>query len=289
MKSFDFCVVGNIFFDTIQILDTYKSGISNLGHGAKIDLGGTINTVRCLLELCDKQTVFLSSVVGDDDIGVMALKVLSDMKKENSSFDYNVKKVSGLTTSAIVLCETETQTRSSVVNWGVCREHDSFYLPPAKWYHFMYLDTLDGVTKNHFTKLPTDSIISMDMCLSSHSKKQKDNILKLLEHVDYGIVSEDSALSITDEKVEIYSAMSLENKLRKAAIVHSPKGSCISTGESQHMVHSNVIKNTKINVLGAGDAFAASFIYNTLDSDNDIKHNTKAAHEYATDFILRDK
>lgn len=289
MKSFDFCIVGNLFVDTIQTLGVYETGVSNEGAGLQVDIGGAINTARSLLDLPGEQTVFLSSVVGNDEYGKLAINLLEQIKKDNSLFDYHVDKVPGLTTNALIISETNLQRRSSIVNWGVCREYEDFYIPEAKWYHFMYLDTLHGIKRKHFTDLPSDSIISADMCLASHTPSQRNNIMRLLEDVNYVVLSDDSAMSLADEKMEIYSSIVLDDKVKNAAVVHSPKGSCISEDGEQTMVYNKIIDNVDINVLGAGDAYAAKFMHVKSNGKHTTKESVVSAHKYATEFIMRDK
>ena len=49
------------------------------------------------------------------------------------------------------------------------------------------------------------------------------------------------------------------------------------------------IDNVEMDVLGAGDAFAANFIHNTLKNANNIKENVKWAHGFATKYIQGDR
>jgi sugar/nucleoside kinase (ribokinase family) len=99
------------------------------------------------------------------------------------------------------------------------------------------------------------------------------------------ILSEDSANSITGETIEIYSAMALGEKVKKAAVVHTPKGSFVSSEGQEHMTPSEYIDDMKLDVLGAGDAFAARFIYDTAKNPASVKENTASAHKFATNFV----
>ena len=111
----------------------------------------------------------------------------------------------------------------------------------------------------------------------------------MMKHVDYVILSEDSANSITGETLEVYSAMELGERVKKAAIVHSPKGSFVSSEDHDFICSSEYINDTKLDVLGAGDAFAASFIHNTLKNPNNLQDNVKMAHNFATNYIQGDR
>lgn len=288
-KSFDFCIVGNIFLDTVQVTNSFQVGTSNLGTSKRTALGGVMNTARSLCKINNHCKVFVSTVVGNDDQGRYILDKLQDFKNENSNFDYHATRVDAATKSALIICEADKQIRSSIVNWGACKTSSDFYLPESRWYHFMYLDTLLAVNKNMFTQISEESIISADFCLATHTAKERNRIMDLIKNMNFVITSEDSATSITGEQYEIYSAMTLGEAVGSAAIVHSPRGSFVSAQGNDFMVNSDYINDVKLDVLGAGDAFAAGFMHDTQKNPNNIKENVQYAHTYATNFIQGDK
>jgi sugar/nucleoside kinase (ribokinase family) len=287
MKSFDACIVGNIFLDTVQTTNSFQAGVSNLGLSSRISLGGVMNTARNLCEMDKNYKVFVSTVIGNDNHGTTILNHLEAYKKENENFDYHASLDGSSTTNAFVICETEKQIRSGIVNWGACKESSNFTIPEARWYHFMYLDSLHGIDKKIFTNISNPSIISADFCLASHTDAEKRRIMGMLKHIDFVIASDDSCSSITKEKYEIYSAMTLGQTVKLGAIVHTPKGSFVSSQGNEFMVASEYIKDTNLDVLGAGDAFAAAFIYHTSTSDElqATKETVQHAHTYATNYI----
>ena len=289
MKNFDFCVVGNLFVDRVQIVNKFISGASNASVSARDSLGGTYNTAKNLCELDNTTEIFLSTVIGNDKQGLYALEVLNQFKHDRKGFDYHAHYDGDKTTAALIICETEKKIRSSIVDWGACKTSDKFSLPESKWYHFMYLDTIHGIKEEIFKKVPKGSIISADFCLSSHTVEEKRRIMKMMKYVDYAILSEDSANSITDQTLEVYSAMELGERVKKAAIVHSPKGSFVSSQGHDFICSSEYINDTKLDVLGAGDAFAASFMYSTSKNPDSLQDNVKSAHAYATSYIQGDR
>jgi sugar/nucleoside kinase (ribokinase family) len=289
MKNFDFCIAGNIFVDNVQITNSFSVGASNLGISTRDGLGGTFNTAKNLCEIDSTSNVFLSTTIGHDAQGLYTLENLNQFKRENKGFDYHAHYDGDKTTTALIICETEKNIRSSIVNWGACKHSDKFLFPKSKWYHFMYLDTAHGITEEIFKKVPKGSIISADFCLSSHSDEEKRRIMKMMKYVDYAILSEDSANSIADQTIEIYSAMEIGERVKKAAIVHTPKGSFVSSEGQEFMCSSEYIDDVKMDVLGAGDAFAASFIYNTSKNRDNLKDNVEWAHKFATGYIQGDR
>ena len=285
MKNFDFCIAGNLFVDKVQVVDKFNTGASNVSISTRDSLGGTYNTAKNLCDIDKTSKVFLSTVIGHDKQGLYALETLKQSKRDYEGFDYHAHYDGDKTTTALIICETEEKRRSSIVDWGACKNSDKFLFPKSKWYHFMYLDTIHGITEEIFKKVPKGSIISADFCLSSHTDEEKRRIMKMMKYVDYVILSEDSANSITNQTLEVYSAMELGERVKKAAIVHSPKGSFVSSEGHDFICSSEYINNAKLDVLGAGDALAASFIYNTSKNTDNLQENVKWAHRFATSYI----
>ena len=69
-------------------------------------------------------------------------------------------------------------------------------------------------------------------------------------------------------------------------ILHSATGSICSNGNDEFFwkLHEDeILKN--INVLGAGDIFAACCLYKLLEEDNDIHHWIEFAHRKTTEIL----
>ena len=69
---------------------------------------------------------------------------------------------------------------------------------------------------------------------------------------------------------------------RGHVILHYPSGSLCTDGEDQYAFTTKVKDN--INVLGAGDAFAACFISNMLNTD-DIITSLETAHQQTLEVL----
>ena len=93
------------------------------------------------------------------------------------------------------------------------------------------------------------------------------NIKNELRYIDYLFISEeDLFMDIKD----------LAQLVRKNVILHYPSGSaCV--GKNMSKTHTTTFKEN-MNVLGAGDSFAACFISNMLTHDN-LDISIQKAHE----------
>ena len=136
----------------------------------------------------------------------------------------------------------------------------------SKWHHILYLNHL----KNPKFIAKLNGTISVDVC-----RGKMDN-LEYLKYVDYLFISdEDLFMDITE----------LATKVKGWVILHSPTGSQCYDGKKSFKTNTELIAN--LNVLGAGDMFAASFISNML-STNSIKNAVSNAHQQ-TSTLLKNK
>jgi len=136
----------------------------------------------------------------------------------------------------------------------------------SKWHHILYLNQLEN--PKFISKLK--GTISVDVCRGKMAN------LEYLKYVDYLFISdEDLFMDITE----------LSTKVRGWVILHTPSGSHCYDGKKSFRTSTEIIK--KLNVLGAGDIFAASFISNML-SETSIKNAISNAHKQ-TSLLLKNK
>ena len=134
----------------------------------------------------------------------------------------------------------------------------------AEWHHVMYLNQL----KNKDFIRDLDGIISADLTAG------KMEVLDDLVYIDYLFLSEE----------DLFMDLNKLAKLVKGCVIlHYPSGSICADGKTQIECKTEVKKN--INVLGAGDTFAACFISNML-KDNDIESSLKYAHDKTLKVLL---
>jgi sugar/nucleoside kinase (ribokinase family) len=124
------------------------------------------------------------------------------------------------------------------------------------------LPNLDFISK-------LDGIISADICAGGKINYE------ILKYIDY--------LFIADEDLEI-SLKELVNLTKGCVICHSSNGSIVAGKD--YWKNFEITKIDNLNVLGAGDYFAISFIINMLESAN-LELSIKKAHTDATNYLLR--
>ena len=136
----------------------------------------------------------------------------------------------------------------------------------SRWHHVMYLNQLNDVS---FISDIDTGIISAD--LSSGSM----NIEKWLPYLDY--------LFIADE--DLYMDVDELGKLVKGRVVlHYPGGSYVTDGSESFESKTEIIEG--LDVLGAGDMFAASFILRSITTNDDMNSVVDYSHKMTTKLLL---
>ncbi|NBP01755.1 MAG: hypothetical protein EBU90_16785 [Proteobacteria bacterium] len=147
---------------------------------------------------------------------------------------------------AVVVVSPESNTRVGRANFNLKTTKPSPI--QANWHHIAYLNQLQDVS---LLGDITSGIVSADL-----TKESPEKILKELRFVDFLFLSkEDLFMDLVE----------LGKHTKGWVIAHDPLGSVCSNGTEviQYDIPSELMLH-KINVLGAGDMFAACFISNTL-------------------------
>ena len=136
----------------------------------------------------------------------------------------------------------------------------------SRIHHLIYLNEM---SKTDF--IPAlDGIITADVCPGKPLRKD------LLQYVDY--------LFISDEDCDDFAE--LVEVTKGWVILHSATGSICSNGDDEFfwkLHEDDILKN--VNVLGAGDIFAACCLYKLLGEDNDIHNWIEYAHRQTTEIL----
>ena len=127
----------------------------------------------------------------------------------------------------------------------------------AHWHHILYLNKLKD----------TNFIKNLNGKISADLTAGKMDIMNEIKYIDYLFISEEDLFMDIKE---------LAKMTRGYVILHYPSGSMCTNGEDQYAFTTEVKNN--INVLGAGDAFAACFISNMINTDN-IEKSLESAHQ----------
>ena len=141
-------------------------------------------------------------------------------------------------------------------------------LSNARWHHIMYLNQLEDVS--FISEIDEDAIVSADLTSGVM------NNLDLLKHLDYLFISDEDLFMDIDELAQLVKGW---------VILHYPAGSHCTNGKKKFTTSTETLKN--VNVLGAGDMFAASFIVRYLTEKEEMKKCIKFAHDNTTKLLLR--
>jgi hypothetical protein len=138
----------------------------------------------------------------------------------------------------------------------------------SKWNHVMYVNNLPNTS---FIRNIKTGIISYDISIGNPIE------LELLKFVDY--------LFISDEDLFI-DFKSLCELTKGWVVLHHKTGSVASNKKEKIIINTKEIEN--VNVLGSGDIFISSFMFNML-KNNKIKKSLHLAHEYIYNILLKRK
>lgn len=169
---------------------------------------------------------------------------------------------------AIVVVSPESNTRVGRANFNL---KTTKLLPiHADWHHIAYLNQLQDTS---LLKKLVNGIISADL-----TKEYPEKVLNELKFVDYLFLSKEDLFMDLNE---------LAKYTRGWVIMHNPMGSICSNGVEtiQYDIPKKLILNN-INVLGAGDMFAACFINNILIGMS-LKNALAKSHEQTTTLLLK--
>ena len=169
---------------------------------------------------------------------------------------------------ALILVDKEKAERASIANLN--QKNRDPIIRDSTWSHILYVNELNDLS---FIKEVRDKskIVSIDIC-----KGKIFNQLSILKHVDYFFISdEDLFMDIKD----------LASKVRGWVILHHKAGSLCVSKDKSFTIKTPVLDN--INVLGAGDMFAAATINCILNGvdKSDLQNNIKEAHRVTSNIL----
>jgi len=173
---------------------------------------------------------------------------------------------------AIIYINEEQAERVSCANLNIKHNINSITHPKSSVSHVAYVNELPDL--NFLSEINSD-FITMDVCAG---RKIQD--LEILKFADI--------LFLSDED-NYYNLQEIIKKVKVGIILHSESGSVFI-----HKTSENKIKNKKteitpiknVNILGAGDMLAASFINNFIKLKNASK-SISLAHKHIADIIRK--
>ena len=287
MFKHDLSIVGNIIVDNIHCVSNFRLGASNASVVNHRAVGSIVNVLTMCQKIDPNLNININSAIGNDNNGELVKTFLkASQNSVLTKADINLEIFKEATSTAIIIADLEQNKRTSIVKWGACTQMNSFASTPSDWTHIMYGDKLKNLNAHHLKKMKKDGIISIDFCLNKHSESEKKRIYKILEFVDYAILSDEEASSLTGYNNMFDITKEIGKMVTKSAIVHSPARIYESDGTAIKNYTTSYIEDIPLNVLAAGDTFAACFITKMLRG-NDVATSIKFAHDYTTKYILK--
>jgi sugar/nucleoside kinase (ribokinase family) len=287
MMNHDVALYGNLIVDTVQQVSNYKEGVANYGLGSYRALGAIGNVLRALIELDSNMAFKIIGQIGDDSEGIFIQKYFNKLLNiEGIRIDTTQILLAprGKTSTATVISDIDKRIRTAIINWGSCRRKYMFSPSNTRWNHILYADTLDYLNYEHLQRM--NGVISLDLCLSNHSEKIRKRIFQMLPFVDYLIISEVEAKGLTQMEDMLEASKILHRKEAGVVIIHEPTMSMVYNGTKATLMKNDYYsQNASINVLGAGDIFAASFIYDQL-SGNKYIESVAFAHKNTSEALM---
>lgn len=181
--------------------------------------------------------------------------------------------------SATILINNQNGKRTSLITELNSKISNNFKKESEKnWIHIMYLDLLD-VSLEDLKKVSKTNIISIDLAKCYYTVKEKKDLLRKFKYVDLIFMSE--------VEYEYF-----KNEILPRTIVHSPEKCQIIEDYFITPIKNKYFKKKVKNTLGAGDVFAAAFIYNQIkypgNLTGDLKKSIDFANKHCSQYVMKD-
>mgnify|MGYP001357215063 CR=1 FL=1 len=181
--------------------------------------------------------------------------------------DINIRLIPSSIGKAVILVDKPSATRVGRGHLNI--KTRKIQAAHADWHHVMYLNQLQDL---EFLEQIETGAISADI---TSGTPPADSVLSKL---DFLFISDEDLFEPVEQ---------LARKVKGWVIMHHAAGGYCSNGDDSFELKTEKIQN--INVLGAGDIFAASFISKKLKTDSSIEECVKYAHKQTTKFLLEEK
>jgi sugar/nucleoside kinase (ribokinase family) len=190
------------------------------------------------------------------------------------------------TSSVTVIVDKNHSERTMFIEKDYAREDKLEYWDRIRgfdWCHIAYLDTLDYLTIDHLGKLrDRNKIVSVDFCLTEYTPSEARRAYELLKLADVIFVSGDSFNALYRSGLDL-TKYDMKDHI---GITHHDGAVAYVDEYGHHTYKYDILPN--LNTLGAGDYFAASFIYQSLDGFKAPEQMIEDAH-IDTLFFLKEK
>ena len=276
---------GNFILDLTRVIDQYpaEETLANIVSTDASNGGAAYNVLKDLALMGVNFHLTGIGMIGKDDAGH---RILNDCKKLGIQSDGILTTDKAGTSFTDVMLSVDSGKRTFFhyrgANALLSAEHFTFNDKTGKIFHFGYpllLDTLDIIDKNGRTGASyvlenarkNGLIISVDL-VSDNREQFAEIVTPVFPYTDYLFMNEIETEKLTGIKILDHDNPDLK-KLNLVAglildkgvghvIIHFPAGAvCFSKNSSDFTGSLNFPKDRIAGTTGAGDAFAAGFLY----------------------------
>ena len=284
--NIEVCGIGNPLMDILVYIDEeflarngLKKGIMHLideeqrskllsllaGRVVEHQAGGSCPNTLTALSLLGVKTA-LTGKIGSDDLGTLYQKKI--VQKGVKSF---LKRAQGVTGTSIILI-TPDKERTMNTHLAACREFKKEDLPPqmVKSSNYLYFTGYMWDTENQkeATRYAVEiakqsgTTVVFDLADPMAVERYRDDFLDLIERdADIVLANRKEAELLTGESIE--HAIRTLNKLCHTAVIKNGDSDTLIGCEGQ-VCSVPVFKSDVKDTTGAGDNFAAGFIYGLM-------------------------
>jgi len=236
----------------------------------KIFTGGSSSNVSLGVSILGAKSCFIGKI-GKDTNGLFFEKTLN---KKNVITKIN--KSLNLNTGTAITLITEDGERTFSTHLGAANsliEKDFLKIPKTKFLHIeAYLlenPELRKIILKKIKKIKKQGTkISLDLSDSSLIKRIKKELYEFIKNVNIVFANEQESKTFTEEE-SIKGARFLSNFCEIAIVKLGKQGSIIVSKNQQELINIEPVK--PINTNGAGDAYAAGFLFGLSQNLDNIK------------------
>jgi len=282
---------GNFIVDCVKVIDRYpgEDMLAIIHHQTRCNGGGPYNVLKDLAAMKVPFPLFAAGCVGADADGEW---IRRDCEKNGIDISHLITTPDHSTSYTDVMSNQENGRRTFFHQPGANALFDGsncdFMQLTAKIFHLGYLMLLEkldrfdldgktGAAKLLSRAVNSGLITTVDMVSSDHSSF-REIVLSSLPAIDFLIINELEASRILSRKVDAMHADELRKAaediillgVRKAVVIHTTEGSVAVEKDGKSITQGSVKLPERYikGANGAGDAFAAGFLYGLHENWN---------------------
>jgi len=273
---------GNLIYDKIKYVNSFSKNSSN-DSIKQYEAVGAIGNLVQNFERLNNNKINIISNIGNDYYG---LKIKQHFQKNNNINLEMLKTTDVHTSNATIIIDKSNTEKTSIVDWGACRQLNDFIPIQSDWSHICYVDTLPYLKPIDVMRIKqVSNFVSIDLCKNKTDKAIVDNILSSLKYIDFMFVSDNEIdnFDFDNDKNHEIICQKINIRYNTNIIFHHAAGSLFFY--NNEILKTEIQRlDSKIDVLGAGDSFCSAFIDSVI-KQNSYENSIAFSHKHATSII----